>query len=267
MRKTILLILVFISVLLLVLRFGGLISSQLFQSANKGGLKISSVPSAEVYINDEQVGKTPFQNESLLAGEYRIKIGSASAVWQGQVEVTGGTLTVVNRELADNQASSSGEVLVLDSGSGVVITSTPTGSSVDIDGKEAGKTPLAVSSLTAGDHTFTLSHDGYLKRSIRAYLPDKLKLSLDVDLAISEVDLSTIDAPTVQVAEELVVRSTPTGFLRVRDKPSLAGAEIGRLDVGVTVTLIEQQGGWSKINMSDGKQGYVSSRYVGKKTL
>lgn len=262
MKKTILLILVFISVLFLALGFGGFVSDQLFKSSSKGGVKISSSPAATVYLNNQQVGMTPYQNESLSAGEHRIKIGSSSASWQGQVQVTQGTLTVVNRELADNQASSSGEALVLSAGSGVVITSTPTDSSVEIDGKTVGRTPLSVSSLVAGDHTFTLSHDGYLKRSIRAYLPDKLKLSLDADLAISEADLSAVGTPLVQIAQQLVVLNTPTGFLRVRDKPSLVGAEIGRLTVGEIVTLIEQQGNWSKVNLSNGKQGFVSSEYV-----
>lgn len=222
MRRTVFLILVFISILILIVLAGGFLSDKILHVVSKGGLKITSLPNnAQVYINDKLVGPTPYTDEGLQIGEYRVKIASGSAVWQGQVQVNEGTLSVVNREISESQASSSGEILTLNTGAGAVVTSTPSGADVEIDGKVVGQTPLSLSSLTAGDHTFTLSHDGYLKRSIRAFVPDKLKLNLDVDLAISEVDLSTVVAPPVQAEQQLVVKSTPTGFLRVRDKPGL----------------------------------------------
>ncbi len=264
MKRTVFVILVFISILVLIVLAGGLFSEKILRVVSKGGLKVTAVPNADVFINDKPVGATPYQDENLETGEVRVKIASGSAMWQGQVRINEGTLSVVNREIAENQASASGEILTLNAGSGAVITSTPTGSGVEVDGKNVGNTPLSLSSLTMGDHTFTLSHDGYLKRSIRAFVPDKLKLNLDVDLAISEVDLSTVVAPPVQVEQQMVVKSTPTGFLRVRDKAGLDGQEVERVNPGTTVTFIEERNGWTKVTLPDGKQGYVSSQYLSR---
>ncbi len=266
MRRAVFLLLVFLAVVVLLVRLGSFATTKLFQSASNGGIKVTTIPNAQVFINDQAAGTTPFTNEALKIGEYKVRVGTGSATWQGQVKVTQGTLTVVNRELAASEASASGEILVLSPGEGAVVTSTPSGSDLEVDGKSVGKTPVAVSSLTAGDHTFTLSHDGYLKRSIRAFVPDKLQLNLDVDLAISEVDLSTVAAPPVQVSQQYVVRSTPTGFLRVRDKAGLDGKEVGRLNVGDTVSLIEESNGWMKVSLPTGQQGFVSSQYLVKKT-
>jgi hypothetical protein len=266
MRRTIFLILVLISLILLVINVGSQVAARFFGDGERGGIKITSTPGALVYLDDKQVGTTPFSNENLSSGEYQVKVATDSGSWQGHVAVVRGTLTVVNRELAAEVASSSGEILTLTHGKGVVVTSFPDGAAVEIDGKEYGRTPLSVADLASGDHTFLLAKDGYLKRSIRAFQPPDLTLNLNVDLAITEPDLSTITAPAVSVTQQVVVKSTPTGFLRLRDKPSLNGKEITRVDTGVVMTLIEDSGGWSKVRLEDGKEGYVSSQYVEKKT-
>src|SRR5205823_3654828 len=111
---------------------------------------------------------------------------------------------------------------------GVTIISSPSGGAVEIDGKSYDPTPIHIT-LDVGEHTFTISKDGFLKRSIRAYLPDKFNLNINVDLSSSEADLSQISTPVITETPKLVVKNTPTGFLRVRDKPNLSGAEVTRV--------------------------------------
>src|SRR5690606_10473509 len=104
----------------------------------------------------------------------------------------------------------------------------PADADIEVDGKFYGKTPTTVD-VEPGEHSFALSKQGFLKRSIRAYVPEKYNLTVSVDLALSEADLTNITAPPITETPKVKVKSTPTGFLRVRDKPSTSGKEIGRV--------------------------------------
>lgn len=265
MKKTLFSILVLISLIVLMIRFAWGPLAQKLGLEGKGGISITSLPDgSSVFINGEEVGKTPYENNDLKTAEYQIKLMAGEAVWQGKVQVNSGTQTIVNRELAASVASSSGEVFTLRKGQGVVVASTPTGAKVEIDGKDYGVTPLVVTDLSAGEHTFLLSHNNFLKRSIRASLPPKLALNIVVDLAMGEVDLTTGVVPTTANTPKVVVKQTPTGFLRVRNKPSVAGQELSQVSVGQTLTLIEELSGWDKVELDNGTQGYVSASYVEK---
>ncbi|MFH0937638.1 MAG: PEGA domain-containing protein [Candidatus Daviesbacteria bacterium] len=267
MKKAIFQILIILSLLVLAIRFGSQPLLDFLGYQPKAGLKITSVPSATVFINDHEVGSTPYQNENLKPGEYKVKLKTDSALWQNVVKINSGTLSVVNREMAASIASSSGEILTLHEGLGVTLASNPTGSQVEIDGKVAGKTPLEVTDLSVGEHTFLFSHEGYLSRSIRAALPPKMNLAIEVDLAMSEMDLSLVPSPNITstpLESKVIISQTPTGFLRVRNKPSTSGTEVGRVKPGDSLTLEEELTGWFKIKLNDGTVGYISSQYAKK---
>lgn len=57
---------------------------------------------------------------------------------------------------------------------------------------------------------------------------------------------------------------TGVGFLRVRDKPSLNGTEIARINEGEEFLMLEEGQGWTKIKLPDGKEGWASSTYLEK---
>lgn len=255
-----------ISVVLIVTRLSGNPLGAFLNPHSPAGLKVLSSPEgAAVFINGSQVGKTPYEDANLDEGEKVVKLTSGEALWQGQVKLTAGTLAVVNRDLSKDKGSSGGEVLTLERGKGVTIISSPPQAEVEIDGKSFGQTPLSAS-LEVGDHTLAISYGGYLKRSIRANLPEQFSLNLTVDLVLSEDEASVAPSPSPAVSEiRLVVKTTPTGFLRVRDKPSLAGAEVARVSPGDELILLEEQASWDKVRLADGKEGYVSTSYVEKK--
>lgn len=253
-----------LAVLALLFRFGGEIGTKFNVTKEKAGVRVLSVPSeAIVFINNKEVGKTPYQDEELSDGEYLVKIQAGDGVWQGSVKLVAGTLTVVNRDLAKDTTSSAGEVLLLKKGKGVTLVSFPSESDVEIDGKYYGKTPTTLQ-INAGEHTFGLSKAGYLKRSIKAYIPERFNLTLSVDLAISEVDLTNITTPPITQTAKVVVKNTPTGFLRVRDKPSVTGKEVGQVSPGDQLILLEELSGWDRVRLSNGTEGYVSKSYVDK---
>jgi hypothetical protein len=184
--------------------------------------------------------------------------------WEGRIKLKDGTLTVVNRELANDVASASGEVLTLEKGQGVTLLSTPNEAEVEIDGKNYGKTST-LANIPPGQHTFVLSKSGYLKRSIKADVPENFNLTLNVDLALTEADLTDVNTPTITITPKLVVKNTPTGFLRVREKPNLNSKEVAQVKPNDELTLLEEVSTWYRVRLDDGTEGYVSSTYVNKK--
>lgn len=264
MKKSILFILIFLSILALLVRFSGKFSEIVLNIKPKSGISILSLPTeAKVFLEGVEVGNTPYENQNLEPKEYLVKIEKDGASWQGKVKLGPQTLTVINRELSTDGAFGSGEILSLEKGKGLTIVSNPSDSLIEIDGKSYGATPISLD-IPSGEHTVSLSHANYLKRNIRAKLPENFNLKIVADLAISEADLTTISTPPIKTTAEVKVLSTPTGFLRVRDKPSTSGKEVGRVKPGDILVLLEELQGWDRVRLSDGTEGYVSSSYVEK---
>lgn len=266
MKKTIVLILVLISIFILIVRFADF-GLQSFLGVKKvGGINVLSMPAgATVYLDEVEAGKTPYEDKNLSPKEYAVKIEKAGLVWQGRVNLTAGTVTVLSRDLAKDFSSSAGETLALEKGSGVTVISNPDGASVEINGKTEGATPVSIK-LSSGDYLLTLSRPNYLNRSIRVNLPEGYKLVVFADMALSEADLTAVQTSPITQTPEVTVKDTPTGFLRVRDKPSLLGKEIAQVKPGDTLILLEELSGWYRVRLSDGAEGYVSSSYVEKKS-
>ena len=263
MKKVVLWTLFLISILFLSLRLSS-IPVKYLNPVQKSGIKVLSVPEgAAVIIDGVPVGETPFEDSTLEAEELTLNLSSGDAGWSGRVVLNKGTVTIVNRELSMDQASSSGEILTLKEGNGANVISSPQDADVEVDGKFTGKTPIRLN-IQSGEHLFVLTKKGFLKRSIKAVVPPGYSLGIKVDLAISEIDLSNLIAAPVTTTPKVKVLSTPTGFLRVRDKPSLSGLEVGRISPGDELILLEESTAWFKIRLPDGKEGFVSRQYAQK---
>lgn len=265
MKKFLVWILIIISLSALLLRFSDKVAEIVLGIKQTSGISVFSTPSgALVFLNEREVGKTPFEDKSLEVGDHVVRLEKEQAYWQGRVKLTPGTVTVVNRDIASDSASSAGEILNLARGKGLTIISSPTDADIEINGKAYGKTPVSLN-IGAGEHTILVSHDNYLKRSIKVNLPENFNLTVSIDLSLSEADLTTITTPVITQTPQVIVKQTPTGFLRVRDKPSLNGKEITQVKPGDTLILLEEQGAWDWVRLSNGIEGYVSSSYVEKK--
>lgn len=265
MKKILVWFLIITSLAALLLRFGNKWTEILFGIKQVSGLSVLSQPQeAMVFLDGQEVGKTPYEDKNLKVKDYIVRIEKDKASWEGKVKLAPGTVTVVNRDIATDSASSAGEILTLDKGKGLTVISNPPEAEVEIDGKSYGKTPVALN-IDAGKHTILLGRANYLKRSIRVFLPENLNLTVSVDLGLSEADLTAVTAPVITQTPQVFVKSTPTGFLRVRDKASLNGKEITQVKPGDSLILLEEQSGWDRVRLSDGTEGFVSSVYVEKK--
>ena len=271
MRKILIITLCFLSIIALIIRFGSEPLVNYLGANQRAGMLVESNKKSSVFINNQLAGETPYQNENLKEQEYLIGLQpleateASSPAWQGYVKLNNGTLSVVNRELGSSPVLSSGEIISLKKGQGVTVVSTPVEALVSVDGKEYGRTPLSIESLTPGEHQFMLSKENYLKRSIRATIIEGYSLTLSVDLSISEADLSKSVTVPVTGTNEAVVKQTPTGFLRVRADSTTNATEVTRISAGETVSILEEKPGWAKIRLKDNKEGWVSSAYIDKK--
>lgn len=264
MKKTIFSVLVVLSVIALVVRFGYKPLQNLLGLTQPSGVKITSTPQAKVFIAGEEVGTTPYQNDNLKPEEYSVTLKTNDGSWQGRIKLIAGTISWLNREIASNMASSSGEILNLSQGSGLLINSDPSSAQVEIDGKSYGITPVFLPEISGGEHNIMLFKDGYLKRSLQARVPGGFMLAVNVDLALTEADLSQFSPSALFSNQTLLVLPTPLGFLRVREKPSIVSMELGKAKSGDKLTWLSDANGWYRVKTDSGLEGYVSASYVRK---
>src|SRR3989338_6618737 len=96
-----------ISLLSLVMLFSG---CSAVGSNKPAALQVTSTPEAAVFLDGKHLGKTPFFSDQLRSGEYLLKITATEANFATQLELRESTLTVVNRQLADNLMAQAGEI-------------------------------------------------------------------------------------------------------------------------------------------------------------
>jgi len=70
------------------------------------------------------------------------------------------------------------------------------------------------------------------------------------------------DTTTPGATGKIKIGTTPTGWLRVRNAPSISGAEVAKVNTGETYDVLESAPGWKRIKVSETLQGWVSADYV-----
>jgi hypothetical protein len=221
--------------------------------------------------------------------------------FQDRVTITKSVLTVIDRKFGNN-ATSEGSVISLvplrdSKATELMIISVPDQTEVFLDNNNVGKTPLLLKDVTESDHTLRIRKEGYKDKTVRIHTAAGYKLTANIYLAISDVTPSPTPTPTVLPsittsptptskitptpsirrsptpssrltptptgkAKTVTILETPNGFLRVRETPSLAGAEITRVDTGDTFPYLSEENGWYQIKLDDGTLGWVSSQFA-----
>ncbi len=184
------------------------------------------------------------------------------------------------------------------------VTTGPDGATILVDDVSRGVTPLSVNDLTAGDHSISITNIGFLTRSIkikttagyRVIANLKLALSGSGDVAtLSDTSIATSSAslesttpsekatpsgklsptPSVRVTGTpstkkdpekpfVIIKDTPTGFLRVRIEPSTSATESGRVNPGEKYHVTDTKSGWYEISFEEKKSGWISGQYAEK---
>lgn len=78
----------------------------------------------------------------------------------------------------------------------------------------------------------------------------------------TSASITTTTTTTTTSGKTATIKTTETGWLRVRSAPSLSGTELAKVNSGEKYSVLEQGTGWIKIKVSDTIQGWVSADYV-----
>lgn len=263
--------------------------------AKKAGIQITSHPDANVVIDGKSVGKTPYYVENATPGNVSIQMTAIDSgqSWEGKVNLVSGTLTTVHREFGatpdkSHSYSLSFEKLSNNKDSSVNIVSLPSSATVSIDGKPQGFTPTSID-VAAGPHVFSFTAPGYQDKIVNAAVQPGYRLNLNLTMAtmdivptptptpvatpsatISPTKKATITPLPKQASSSATIATpyveilkTPTGFLRVREKPSVSGTELAQVNPGDKFPYKESSvAGWYGIEYAEGSWGYVSSQYA-----
>lgn len=234
-------------------------------SFNKpAALQVTSTPEASVFMDGKHLGKTPFYSDQITTGSHVIKIAASQASYVDKITLTSGTLTVIDRDLADNFMAQSGENLWLEPGLiGTLIVSRPAEADITIDGKFYGKTAKLIQNLEDGDHKVQLTTNGFVSREFAIKTSSKYRLVADVTLAsqIAKGQVAVNTPLSLPQTKKVEITQTPQGFLRVRKDASLSSDEIGRVSTGDQLEVVQETDDWVKVIL-DGKQGWISKTYT-----
>lgn len=251
----------------------------------KGALQVTAVPSSTVYLNGKSIGQTPLcrcdASTMVTSGDYQLKLvpqDSSFSPFEEKVTISPKVLTVVDWKFAPG-GSSEGSTISLtpldnQKNASLFVVSFPGRADVFLDSNKVGTTPLLMGGLTASDHIIKVVKEGYAEKDVRIRTPLGYKLSATVYLGIDDTFLASPSAspqaspsatPTPSVPEQTVkILDTPTGFLRVHSSASLGSSQIGEVNPGDVLPLLDEETGWFEIKMKDGTTGWISSDYAEK---
>jgi hypothetical protein len=220
--------------------------------------------------------------------------------WEGKINLAPGIVTAINRTFGPTEAESSGEILSLEkiasrSTSSLAVISDPDGAMIKINGNPEGFAPVLKENLTPGSYLVIVSAAGYNEKSINASTVAGYKLTVNAKLSqavegIAEAtesaemeeeeteeeeteEASPSPSPSPKTTPKpsatppakpyVVIKETPTGWLRVRAEPSTEAEEVAKVNPGEMYPYLEEEkDGWYKIEYEEGEEGWVSGVYT-----
>lgn len=262
-----------------------------------GELRVNSDPTASVFLDDKHVGRTPIDKFKQASGEYVIKIVPESATsglsqWEGKIKIGTNLLTYVNASLAESELNTAVDVLWLEKitsrQSELDVITNPDGATVSLDDVTKGVTPIVLNNITPGDHILMITSPGFITRNFKIKTTVGYKLIAQVKLGLSTggtVSSATPSAtptilptgsikptpkgtpgatPTDPPKPFVIIKDTPTGFLRVRVEPSTTATEAARVNPGDKFPLVDSGTGWYEIQYDATSKGWISAQYAEK---
>ena len=291
-----------LGIFLLIIVIGGVVKLMGSRTPKEGELRVESTPVVSVFLDNKHLGRSPLK-EKVTAGEYTLRLVPESttgdiAPWQGKITVGPNLLTYANAILSESELSSAVDMLWLEKSVAkkpeLSVVTNPDGASVVIDDTTKGITPLTIQDLEAGEHNLTIASPGFLTRTMKVKLTAGFKLIASLKLALSTATpvipestasastttttitpsptpkagaskTATASATTADPAKPFVlIKDTPTGFLRVRTDAASSASEAGRVNPGQKFHLYDEKNGWYEIAYDGTSKGWISGQYATK---
>lgn len=250
----------------------------------KGALQVTSNVKAKILLNGKEIGNTPLckcdEGDRIDEGNYTIQIipeDSSSNTYTAKVKVGKNVLTALDRTFLPGSYASAYTLYlekIFSSEPQLFVSSLPSGALVSIDGNDEGVTPLLEKQISSSEHEVELQKGGYGKKTIRVRVVPGYKLVVeavlgtlpDADEKLPGSEPQITPTPTGEEKAKVTILDTPTGFLRVRSAPSTNSSEVGRVNPGDELVLIDETNGWYQIELSNGDKGWISSDYAKNNT-
>lgn len=259
-------------------------SNVLFPIGN-GALQVTSNIKSEVFLDGKSIGTTPVckceQNERVRQGEHTIKItpnDKSQVSYTTKVNVQAGVMTAIERTFLPGSYSSS-YILTLEKANSkdaqLFVASIPDAALINLDGNAIGVSPLLQKNISASEHELEIQKQGFGKKTIRIRAVPSYRLVVNVMLGTEPGNeeegtpsqiTSTPISPTTTSTNKVKIRSTPTGFLNVRENANTYSAKLGEVKPGEVFDYSEEKAGWYQITMLDGKLGWINGTYAEKLT-
>lgn len=236
------------------------------------GLLIETSPASTVYINGEEVGRTPYTSLR-KPSEITLRLipdsfGTPLVPFEEKVNLVSGVETVVRRYFGVSEAFTEGEVLSFEklsskNSSGITIITDPENVQIIINGISKGTSPYTSQSIEDGITKIKLSAGGLKDREVEVNLVKGYKLIAFIKLSKTDVPNKVEDVKKEESVKMVRILKTPTGFLRVRKEASSSALEVTQVKTGGEYQLIGENtnGDWFKISPEEGVTGWVTSQY------
>lgn len=249
---------------------GGILFSGCSLSTEKAGVEIMSTPEAKVYIDGIEAGMTPYKNNSLKPKEVEIKLVVDEIEWTKKIRLQNRTSTIVVRDFDLKSNNNGGYVLKIEptgnsKKAGLLVTARPDRSTIKIDGDTKGQTPSKWDDIGEGEKQIDISFPARKKIVVFAKAIAGYQLVVEADLqeeVLIEPVTDESELPTK--SEQIIIKPTETGWLRVRGQPNTVSAEIGKVNPGDQYDLISEQEDYYEIEFEEGKMGWISTKYADK---
>jgi hypothetical protein len=254
----------------LILILASFILSGCSLSSQKSGLEIMSFPIAKVYINSKEVGMTPYKNMELKPGENEVKLVSDNKEWKRKLDLQNNINTVIDWQFGDDFNGDSGYILYLektgDKKASLLVNTSPDKTTITMDGQVKGISPIKVSDIGEGDRQLSVSFPGYKDVNVFMKAINGYQLVVSAKLAVEKnnIEITPTSSPIAVNKVTITIKETETGWLRVREKDSNSSKEITRVKPGEIYVLLEEKTDWYKIDLGNGKNGWVSTIYAEK---
>jgi hypothetical protein len=244
-------------------------------SPKKSAIEINSYPTAKVYLDEKEVGTTPYKNRSLRPGEVDVKLVTDGNSWSKKIKLQNNVNTVIDWEFGPTQDESGGYVLYLEKtgdkkSAGLMVMSEPSGATISIDNEIKGFSPIKINDIGEGDKHLTINFPGRKNTDVFVKAVNEYRLILDLILAKESVEITNQNEYDKENSDlldseiKVKIKETETGWLRVRESSSSAAKEIAKVEPGKTYSLLEETDDWFKISLEEGQEGWISSKYADK---
>jgi len=244
---------------------------------------ISDPPGATVYVDDVEVGKTPFSSSTLSLGEYNVKVSQEGFEKQEMKIATDKNNTlnikvklfplptpsvVTKFEGSENlyQAYTDNEPILANTKTWVdAILYWNRTRGITLDGVGANKEIVFDYYIDYRGNLFNkegkpTTQDQINKVSRGIYLgrvQDGPGLT-----ALAKETFETLTNQVITAGKKATVLETGMGWLRVRSGPSVESAEVQKVNVGQSYDVLDEQNGWIKLKLNPTTTGWALKEYL-----